>query len=670
MDKKNKKAILTPIMIFVGMIIISFLVYKAQLADVFQKTVCVTMTTEHKPTSTIVMDATNPIISETFVCTVPDLKVIQVECVGKTINADTMIDMTVSEADTGTIYYHDQKMLSKVASKGKKKRFRMKMNAKAQDSEGKTLVIRWKLVDVQDSVMNITSNYKPGIVQSYNENSTDYTNYIYAMRYADCKELVHLYVLLCISLIVLVAMAYFFIIVKRMTVERFYIPLALFLGCIMNVVIMIHGVPDEPNHIDTAYKYSNWLLRVDSTENPGTIYKRECDAQMESMLANGVESNSYYQLYHHTWERPDNTDLIEVTYADSSNLVPGVVFMPTAIGISIGRLLGLSAILTIMLGRIGNLIVFVLMTGLAIRWIPYGKNVMALLGLLPIAVQQAASASYDAVINGTLFLFIALSIRFSTEKNKTIGLMITWIILAILVAVLKSGVYLPVLSIMLLYQGKAEDQGITSASKRKRIGWIVGIVALGGCVLAFLLYKYLPTVHYLLTATDIPDLNNGSKMYSAAYIIKHPARLVYLYWNTLMEVGDKHLRGLLGGLLEWMQVKISWLWLIVLLGSAVLFANAEGDCCNTIGKGRKIMIIACIESILLICLSMLFGFTTMKNSHITGIQGRYYLGIAPLILLPSANKMIYVKQQQCPKIWMTVILVETLIVLQFVVQVM
>ena len=152
-------------------------------------------------------------------------------------------------------------------------------------------------------------------------------------------------------------------------------------------------MPDESTHLDTAYKYSNQILFIQSTDTPGTIYKRECDARLSEMLANGLESNSYYQLLFHTLERPSDTQLVQVSYIDGTNLVPGIVYLPAALGISVGRILGLSAMLTFQLGRIFNLLVFILLIRLAIGVTPYWKNLFGALGLLPITLQQAASAS-------------------------------------------------------------------------------------------------------------------------------------------------------------------------------------------------------------------------------------------------------------------------------------
>ena len=115
---------------------------------------------------------------------------------------------------------------------------------------------------------------------------------------------------------------------------------------------------------------------------------------------------------------------------------------------------------------------------------------------------------------------------------------------------------------------------------------------------------------------------------------------------------------------------MNWMFLSVLLGSLLLIPNVEGDSCDAGHKDKRIMLVACLMSILVIMLSMLFGFTKAGQDHIVGIQGRYYIGIIPLLLLPSANTMIRVDGRQSRRIWMTAVLVELFIVVQFVVEVM
>lgn len=639
--------------------LICAIVYKAQLEEKFDKAVRITMMSEHKDTGTVCLEETNPVVSEMFLCKVPELKQIYVGCKGKSLAKDATLMMTLTDADTGEVYYQKEKYVQSIVS-GNFQKVGMKLDKTLKSSEDKLYVLTWELKNAGTSSIEITANKKYTLVTSTYGMTGDCNNMIYEMRYSNTEDLRGLYTILCGSILVLAVFAYWLIVVRRLQVRQFYVPLAICIGLIMNVVVMIHGVPDEPSHLDTAYKLSNRLLFVKDTDMEGMLVKRTCDVQLEDMLANGTESNSYYQLYHHTLERPQDTDLITVSYLDSSNLVPQIVFLPTAVGISIGRILELSAIMTLGLGRLFNLLAFVAMTGCAIRLVPYGKNVLAFVGLLPITIQQAASASYDAVVNGILLLFIAMSLRFSTEVDRKKWQIVLYGILAVFVAVMKGGVYIPILLLLLLYQ---ETQHKKEWRKKR---WLVGLLlAVAGVVLAFLAVKYYPTVKALL-------LNGGGREESISihYYLDHPLQLLYMYWNTVVGVGESHLRGFLGGLLGWADVKMSWIFLSVLLGSLLLLPNVEGDSCAAGRKDKRIMLVACLMSILVIMLSMLFGFTKIGQNHIVGIQGRYYIGIIPLLLLPSTNTMIRVDGRQCRRIWMTAVLVELFIVLQFVVEVM
>ena len=73
---------------------------------------------------------------------------------------------------------------------------------------------------------------------------------------------------------------------------------------------------------------------------------------------------------------------------------------------------------------------------------------------------------------------------------------------------------------------------------------------------------------------------------------------------------------------------------------------------------------ACALSAGLIFLSMLVGYTKNNLNYIQGIQGRYFLPLAPAFLLLAGNKMIHVQREQRAAIWMTVLVTEILLVLQ------
>lgn len=667
MDKKNnltKKQIYGGVVFLLALCAVFWFVYKAQLNESLDERNHCTLMWEHKVNGLLELSKDKPSVTQVFTCTVPKLKVIQIQCKGKKINPNTKLQITLTEPGTGKEYYNKTVSLSKVV-KRKKSLVIVRVKKVIKNSENKQLILNVSLLDAEDSKVLVTANTKPGIVTSFDGMTDNKTNIIYGLKYSQAKYLKDVYVAICILLLVTALLGYYLIVIRKKTVEQYFVPLALLMGLIFQCTVVVHGVPDEPWHMDTAYKLSNDLLFIEDVEEPGLIMKRHCDVMMSDMLANGVESNSYYQLLKHTFEKPENTELVTVAYTDSSNIVPDFIFLPTAIGISIGRLLGLSAMLTLQLGRVCNLIVFVLFVWIAIKRIPYGKNVMAALAFTPIALQQAASASYDPMITGVIFLYIASVMRIAEDAKASKRDIITAAMIVVLLALVKGGVYLPLLCILLIIFAQKDMRTMLKGIKKK---WIVCGVCAVFVVIVAMLYKFMPVLTSLMMS-EVDEANQNS-LYSLSYMVGHPLDVLYLYWNTIFKSGAGHLAGMVGGKLGWHDIQTNWILIIVILVSLWLLVHVEQDTYTGSTKSRVCAGASCVVSIILIMLSMLFACTALKHTSIVGIQGRYYLPFAPLLFMITANSMIKVNRQQCQKIWMTLVGVNVLVVLQFFVEVM
>ena len=631
------------------------LVYKAQIRENLHRPLEYTMMTEHKDRGEIVLSREMPEISEVFTCKTPELKRISIECTGKNVAAGAMLSMVLADGETGEVYFEEEKPAGEVLNSRIQKKVEMELKEPLKDSENKKLRLTWKLQNGDSTAFHITANQKNVIVDSFNNQEGDGTNVIYYLHYGDNTCLKGLYVLLCAALLFFEAMCFYLIVMRGLSVEQFFVPAALVLGLIFQCLFTVGSVPDD--------KFSNQMLFVEETENPYTIYKRVCDVEMSDMLTNGLETNSHYLLMTETFTEPENTELVEVPYQDASSLVPGLVYMPAAAGISLGRLLGLSAMLTLQLGRIFNLLAFVLLSWTAIRIIPFGKNLLGMTALLPIALQQGASASYDAVVNGGFFVFIALCLRMGKEERKKKWEFVLLGIFALFAATTKGGVYLPLLLLTAFVfsrnSGKKNQQEKTRKISAK---WMITAGVLAVVLLALCIYKFMPVMQSFLQAGDMAA--DGSGMYTIPYLLAHPLKVVYLYWNTLMKRGDFFLHSFLGGALSWLDFEMSWIFAVVFLGGLLLAANMEEDRFVGNRKQKICMAAACVLSAGLIFLSMLVGYTKNNLNYIQGIQGRYFLPLAPAFLLLAGNKMIHVQREQRAAIWMTVLVTEILLVLQ------
>ncbi|MGN0482401.1 MAG: DUF2142 domain-containing protein [Lachnospiraceae bacterium] len=100
--------------------------------------------------------------------------------------------------------------------------------------------------------------------------------------------------------------------------------------------------------------------------------------------------------------------------------VNSLFYLPQALGLWIGRNLGISAYLTMVLARVLNLLCYAALVFFAVKKLPCAKTLMVVIALMPISVYQAASFSPDALLNGFCMLFIAtcLSYAYSTKKKE------------------------------------------------------------------------------------------------------------------------------------------------------------------------------------------------------------------------------------------------------------
>ena len=89
-----------------------------------------------------------------------------------------------------------------------------------------------------------------------------------------------------------------------------------------------------------------------------------------------------------------------------------VAYGPQALGMALVRAMDWGTLPLLYLGRLCNLVFFVFMTWLAMKRLPFGKEVLFGTALLP------SSFSYDAMIMGCMFYFTAVCLDLAYEKER------------------------------------------------------------------------------------------------------------------------------------------------------------------------------------------------------------------------------------------------------------
>ena len=125
---------------------------------------------------------------------------------------------------------------------------------------------------------------------------------------------------------------------------------------------------------------------------------------------------SYKTVFTHLSDkRPDE---IAVISTEKPVDISPVAYIPQIFGTIIARLLHFGWIPLIMMGRLFNLIFFIILIYWAIKIIPIGKMVIFSIALLPMSMELASSFSYDSVIISLCVFFTAYVFYLAYEKNK------------------------------------------------------------------------------------------------------------------------------------------------------------------------------------------------------------------------------------------------------------
>ena len=213
-------------------------------------------------------------------------------------------------------------------------------------------------------------------------------------------------------------------------IGRFYFLAGLFLGVLFILVMPGLSAPDEMSHYLTAYRLSSRMLgKADLEPVTGLAAVRTEDYPLEDLsgvktpaipddeepaaevLGNPVTYYTYRIIADWDLRYPEQGGMVISGLADVRTTP--VMYLPQAAGMALVRAFGGSALSLVFAARFLNLLAFLLLTSAAICRMPFGREILCGVGLLPMTLHLAASMSYDAGILGCSFLLCAEIFRFA-----------------------------------------------------------------------------------------------------------------------------------------------------------------------------------------------------------------------------------------------------------------
>lgn len=401
---------------------------------------------------------------------------------------------------------------------------------------------------------------------------------------------------------------------------------------------------DEQNHFAAAYRVASGKT-ARWTEATGFLTEAQelaCNTKAEFAQLRQLMDEKGQQILSEDANVGIGISRITISY------IPIIVFL------KMGMLFGMSFSDLYMFGKIGNLLVYIIVMFWAIRLAKGKKLFLAFIAMMPTSIFLAVSYTYDSVA----FSFITLgSVLWGNEMffGKDIPKKGTIIAAAALIIIGSSSklVYIPlVLAIVLL------PQCCIFIKRHKKVFIILGGV---GTIL-FLAVAVSPSVKKIvLESMDFSDSRGGdtSVIRQLASMFSHPWESIKLFFCDIFRLDNFRNTGysskddfLVTNMMflnyhQWGVLEDKWS--LLLLPSVLLLLlhrGEEGESRKTIGLWKKmILVFLLFVSVLFIWLVMYLAFTPVGDDSIMGVQARYYLPLLYFAVILIENRKIYLQAE-------------------------
>ena len=433
------------------------------------------------------------------------------------------------------------------------------------------------------------------------------------------------------------------LIFKRETVLRslkrpevLFVLFASFFGLTLVFLVPPMQAPDEQTHFFQSYAVSNLDFKPHRFQNekytyygselPKSVFVATDDFLTDTAGKPDVEFDT--RLFGEYINQPLNPQVTAHEH-NGSGYAP-IVYLPQAIGITIGKIFNTSPLIMIWLGRLINLIVWVVLIYLAIKIIPFGKWAMAILALNPMAVFLSASLSADVVTTALAFLFFSI-IASSLVSKSTLSTKTTITLVGLLVLL---GLTKPTNILFGLLLLAIPWKSFVTLRKF----WLICLGSIGIAIAVSLAWNVVVVGEASQSTAQLQ--RPGVGIDSAAQltgIVQQPlyfikTLLVNYVFVTPGHYGNQVLQSTFGRF-GWLDTSLP-LWTIALyilgLFLALIYQLGRGKRLSLFQKAVSLTILfgLCLANVL----AMYLVYTPAGNSVIDGVQGRYFIAGSVLLL--------------------------------------
>lgn len=322
-----------------------------------------------------------------------------------------------------------------------------------------------------------------------------------------------------------------------------------------------------------------------------------------------------------------NADDVQIFPVGATGSLTPISYIPQVFGVIVGKVLRASPIVILWMGRLANLLMYIILVFLAIKIIPTEKwkSVIMIIALFPMSLNLATTLSPDTTILGVTLLAIAyvLYLKFNVKTIKLKHIFLLSILF--MVPTVCKIVYFP---LFLLFFILPKEKFTTKTNRLISFLGMLGIV--------FIPYLIL---NKLVSFGDYAIAIRTNMTEQILFAASSLSGLVKTGINTFYGEISKYFFEMIGG---WNTINIISIIIFIVLLLVTFGKYEENENYKFNLKDKIICTVIIVIEILGVLAAMYLGWTQARQTVIEGVQGRYFLPIIPLLfLILSSNKLQY-----------------------------
>jgi uncharacterized membrane protein len=405
--------------------------------------------------------------------------------------------------------------------------------------------------------------------------------------------------------------------------DRFFVAASLLAGLAFVFVTPPFQVPDEPVHFYRSYAVSTGELWGEPARDPAAGFGAVLPASLQevgSSLRGDVPFRPERKIRPETIRQALRVPLEEDrrAFTDYRNAAQFtfVPYLPQAAGMLVARIFGASTLGLLYAGRVVNLLVATALIAAGLRRMPSYSWLMAMLALTPMALFLRGSLSGDAFGTGVAFLLVGTAARLAwgaSEKTEPANGKDAALLTACAAALcLSKPVYVALTFLVLLIPARRLP------GSRKAL-------VLTAAAAAFILAMTLAGSIDVSMREGYP-INRDAQIRDS---LAHPLRTAGIIARDYLQQGDRYVAQIVGQL-GWLDTNLPkpFLWGYALLLGLLLVADTRPDV--AVGPWQRgVLVLIALATMALISASQYATFTPYGADYLDGLQGRYFIPLAP-----------------------------------------